>query len=521
MERRIADIVVVGGTTAGWISAAYLASALRGTARITVVEAPTREHGTDAEADAAATGGVQALPVEMQSDFFDPLGIQESVWMRACRASFRVAARYTNWRTGGPAQWAARDLPHGDPDRFYDPVGGSRTAISAFALPYYWAWRRNAGETIESLDRTCFREPPLLDALKSPRWLDDRAALSYGWHVDTELFTAYLRRVATGRWGVGTARGSLGRAERDARGHVVAVVTTEGSRVAGEFFLDCTGTRAALLAGALGEARTDDPDQLSCDRTVTLTTPADPDGSIAPYTDLLAAPDGWLWRMHLPGRTGVGHVYAAEFTRPEDAARELAVLCGQDPAEADVRHCTLPQGRLRRVWVKNCVALGSSASVVEPLDTSRTGDVLHALRRLVRHLPPVAGEYEAAANRYNREAECRYQADRDFAQLHYAFGPRRDSPFWCAQSARPPSAAVRDLDAAYRSGLPLTGGDLRHLTVLASLDTGPPIAPPALARLDRERREAAEHFEWITRQQRILGETLPSASEYLRRLHGG
>lgn len=308
---------------------------------------------------------------------------------------------------------------------------------------------------------------------------------------------------------------------RDARGDVVAVVTGQGLRVAGELFLDCTGTPADLLAGALGEPRAGEADRLLCDRTVTLTTPAGSDAGIAPYTSLLAAPDGWLWRMPLLDRTGVGRVYAAEFTRPEDAARELAVLCGLDPEEAEVRHNSLPQGRLRRVWVKNCVAIGGSASLVEPLDTSRTGGVLHALRRLVRHLPSAAEEREAAVDRFNREAECRHRADRDFAQLHYAFGPRRDSPFWSEQTARPLSVAVRDLDAAYRSGLPLSGGDLRHLTVLASLDTGLPVVPPALARLDREREEAAEQIERIARQQRILGETLPSASEYLTRLHEG
>ncbi|MFJ2744327.1 tryptophan 7-halogenase [Streptomyces sp. NPDC087440] len=517
MESRIRNVVVVGDTTAGWLSAVYLATVLEATVQVTVLEAG--QPGTYAR-DVAATGGVQALPPQTQDEFFDRIGIQESDWMRSCDASFRVAARYANWRTGGPAQWADRERANGSPDSFYDPVGGSGAPISEFPLPYFWSGRRSAGETLEPLDRACFREPPLLDARKAPRWLDGRAALRYGWHVDGALFTAYLRRLGTERAGVRTARGTLRGVERDAQGYVVAVVTTDGLRVAGDFFLDCTGTPAALLAGALGEPRAGDGDRLLCDGVVTLTAPADPAG-VAPYTSLVAAPDGWLWRMPLPGRTGIGRVYASAFTRPEDAAAELAALCGLDPEEGDLRHHALPQGRSARAWVKNVLAVGNAAHVVEPLDsTAHVSDVLEALRLFVTHFPsPAARELPAA--RYNRAAELRHEADRDFVQLHHAAAPRRDTPWWRAQSALPVSAAVQDRMAAHRGAFPLPGAhEVRQYALLTAFDTALPVAPPALAHLPGQRREADTQFERVARQQRILGETLPTASDYLARLHG-
>ncbi|GAA3375568.1 tryptophan 7-halogenase [Streptomyces sannanensis] len=513
MDSRIKNIVIVGGTAAGWMAAAHLAKAFQGTVTVTLLDTPDRDPGT------SMTGEVDAAAPETQRAFFDPLGIHESEWMRACRASFRTAVRYVNWRTEGPAVTAARTLRNDGADHFYRPVEGVLPKIDGFRLPHYWAWRRRTGDTVEPFDYACFREPPLMDARKSPRWLDGRMAVPYAWHVDSRLFTEFLRRFATEQLDVRAVRDAFRYAERDSEGFLTAVGTATGRVITGDFFLDCTGQDGLLITDVLGEPRVATHDRLVCDSAVTVTVPHDDAGrGIEPYTTAVAMPDGWTWKMPLPGRVGAGHVYAAEQTEPEEAARRLCGLWGLDPERTPLRHLRYRTGRSHRSWVKNCVAVGASSYLLEPLEPSGMSGVIHTLTQLVRYFPAPHSR-DAPAARFNRAIKTRYDEARDFIQLHYAAGPRRDTPFWQAHRTLAVPAAVHDRTAAHRGGFPFPASDIPHHTVLAALAPAPPAAPAALAHKPDSIRAAAAQFERIKRQQRILLETLPSAHTYLDRLH--
>ncbi|MFI6641232.1 tryptophan 7-halogenase [Streptomyces sp. NPDC050504] len=510
MHSRIGSIVIAGGGVAGWTAAARLAREFGHTVSVTVLETPDRTPG-EPEAEAA--------PPELQHAFFQHLGIAEETWMRACSASFNVAVKYVNWRTGAPIGTAEPyTLPNGSPDVFYRTYD-TVPEHGGVLLPDHWQWRRNQGVTTEPVDYACFREPPLMDARKSPRWLDGRAAFPYAWHIDTRLFTEYVRRFAVHQLGVRAVRADLTGAARDHQGNVTLLHTSTGEELPGDFFLDCTGQRALLLSGILKEPFVPADEQLLCDSTVTATVPHDDRAhGLDPYTTAVALPTGWAWKTPLPGRFGTGHVHSSAWTEPEEAARGLCDLWNLRPDRVTVHHTRHRTGRARRSWLKNCVALGTASSHLDPLRPTRIAAVLHALDELIRTFPSLDAR-EAPARRFNARVESRYARELDLLQLHYAATPRTDTPFWKAQHSLPVTAEVADVFTAYRTGQPFTPEEAAHYCTLASLIPTASPSPPSLAHRPDAVRTAEEQFTRIKRQQRILLETLPTAHTYLTRLH--
>lgn len=513
MDSRIEEIVIVGGTLAAWTAAARLAAAFGRTVGVTVLESPRH---TPAD---AVNGQVVALVPQVQRDLFDRLACREETWMRACSASFSLAVRYVNWRTAGPARTAARPTAGHGPDQFDRPFS-QLPECEEFPLSEFWRLRRSAGETVEPFDHACFREPPLLDAHKSPRWMDGRIAVPYGWHVDAEMLVRFLRTTAVQHGGVRAIRGEPVVGERDGAGMVTALRTADGTRLTGDLFLDCTGPRRSLLSGLLREPCTDAPGRLLTDRTVTVTVPYDSTvAGLAPFATATALPYGWAWRRPLPDRYGAGLVHASAWTDEEEAVRTLCGLWGLRPEDADVRFVhhvgTVP----RRAWVKNCVALGAAATRPEdPLADEQLADVLRQLDRLIRDFPSLR-DREAPADRFNRAAASDAEAATDLAQVLYRAAPRADTPFWRAQRELPLSDTLAECLRAHRAGLSPEPAETPLRAVLAALDPQGARPPAALFHRPDARRAAESHFVRIRRQQRILLETLPTAREYLHRLH--
>ncbi|WP_031076360.1 tryptophan halogenase family protein [Streptomyces sp. NRRL WC-3742] len=529
MDARITSVVVLGGGPAGWMSAAYLRKALQGTVEVTVLEEP----------ETAADAGIEAALPTLQRSFFAALGISEDAWMRESGATFGTALRFVNWRTGGAGETRPRELPQGGPDASYHAFG-LLPEYEQVPLSHYWHHRRHHGGTVEPFDYACFREPPLLDARRSPRWMDGRPATRYGWHLDRARFTDFLRRHATGRLGVRRVPGTLARVELDANGYIEALHTTAGEALDGDLFIDCSGPRARLLRQVMAEPYLDLGDQLLCDRAVTVRLPHDDFAhGLEPYRTAVAMPAGWAGKTPLLGEFESSYVYASAFADAGTATEDLCRLWGLDPEKAEVAETAFRAGRTRSAWVRNCVGIGSSAGLLEPLEPTALHFVTSALQQLVRHFPADAFT-PALLDGFNREVATEFDESRDFVQAHFACTRRTDTPFWRAHGRIALPESLRAKTLAYFAGLPLGapateerayyGGatpepgriwsNASYYAVLAGLGVEPDAPLPALAHRPESVRGAEPLFERIKRQQRNLVDTLPDAHDYLRHLHG-
>lgn len=527
MNQRIGKVVILGGGSAGWMTASYLGKALQGTVEITVLEAPAIPR----------IGVGEATVPNLQRVFFDYLGIPEDEWMRECNASFKMAVKFVNWRTPGAGEPTARNV-NGRPDHFYHPFG-ILPSHDHVPLSHHWSDRYLRGETTRPYDYSCFVEPPLMDANKAPRLPDGRPATTYAWHFDAQLVADFLRRFSTEKQGVRHVQDKMVEVVQDSRGFITGLKTESGQTIEGDLFVDCSGFRGALINKAMGEPFLDQSDHLLCDSAVACNPPHDgAKNGVEPYTTAIAMESGWMWKIPMAGRIGTGYVYSSEFADRDQATLDFCRMWNLDP-EGKFNHIRFRVGRNRRSWVKNCVSIGLSSCFLEPLESSGLYFTYAAIYQLAKHFPDRNFD-EILIDRFNREIAAMFDETRDFIQAHFYFSPRTDTPFWRANKEITLAPEIQEKAAMYRAGLPVNPPIVGESTYYASFEAEfrnfwtngsyycifaglgllPDHQTPALAYKPETEHVADDMFADVQRRQEHLLNTLPSQYDYLVELHG-
>lgn len=530
MDNRIKEVVILGGGTAGWMTASYLGKALQGSVRITVLEAPS----------IPKIGVGEATVPNLQRAFFDYLGLAEDEWMRECNASFKIAVKFINWRTPGAGAPTARTIPnHGGPDQFYHPFG-LLPEHDQIPLSHYWYHKKTRGETNEPFDYACFREPPVMDAKLAPRWLDGKRAMRYAWHFDAHLVADFLRRFATERQSAHHIQDELETVKLRDDGFIESLLTKSGRVIAGDLFIDCSGFRGLLINKAMGEPFMSMSDHLLCDSAVASAVKTDDEkDGIEPYTSSIAMSSGWAWKIPMLGRFGSGYVYSSQFAKEDEATLEFCALWGLDPERTPLNKIRFRVGRNRRAWVKNCVGIGLASCFLEPLESTGIYFIYAAIHQLAKHFPDKSFE-PVFSDRFNHEIKTMFDDTRDFLQAHFYFAPRTDTPFWRANKELFLTDNIKEKIAMYKAGLPVSppatdetnyygnfDAEFRNFwtngsyyAIFAGLGLLPDHALPALTYKTASIASVGASFEDIKRQQQELVSSLPTNHQYLRQLHG-
>lgn len=409
---RLRSIIIVGGGTAGWMTAALLARRL----------APLGIALTLIESSAIGTIGVGEATTPAIRDYFEAAGLDEGAVMRAAEGTAKLGIEFEGWT--------------GEGSRFFHPFGLYGSASGGVAFHHYWLRQRAAGDGTP-LDRYSLASRlAQAGAMMAPiRPAPDFAFFDWALHFDARLYAGYLGEVATAR-GVRRIDAQIRSVERDpTTGRIIAVHTVEQGAISGDLFVDCTGFRSLLLGVALDEPFVDWSAFLPVDRAVAIPS-ATPPGSapLAPYTRSIARGAGWQWRIPLRHRIGNGYVYCSRFLSDDEAAATLAgALDGTALAEPSLLR--FRTGHRRRFWSSNCVGVGLSAGFLEPLESTSITLIHSAIERLVDLLPDTRMDPALAAE-YNRITALEYERVRDFLILHY-HGNARVEPFWRERRAAP------------------------------------------------------------------------------------
>ena len=413
--KSIRKIVIVGGGTAGWMSAAPLAQRLGKQCEIVLVESP--EIGPIGVGEAA-------LPTIR---FYNSaLGIDGIDFIKKTQATFKLGIEFKDWGKLG--------------HRFFHGFGDFGPDIENRAPHMHWL----------RLSRLAQNMPPLEDwsmssvmARKmrftppSGEQASAANAYSFGFHFDAGLYAAYLREYAIAR-GVQRVEGMITEVEqRPEDGFITALKLRDGRRIEGDLFIDCSGFRGLLIEGTLKAGYDDWSDLLPCNSA--LAVPCAKVDKLTPFTTSTAKSAGWQWRIPLQHRTGNGHVYSNAFTTDDEAARVL--LAGLDGKALDEpRQLRFTTGRRRLQWSKNCVAVGLASGFVEPLESTSISLIETAVGKLIEYFPDMDFRPELAYE-FNRHMSKSYESVRDFIIMHYKLTGRTDSDFWrhCANMAIPDS----------------------------------------------------------------------------------
>jgi len=398
-EQRVRKVVIAGGGTAGWLTAAALARQLGQLLDITLVES-----------EEIGTVGVGEATIPTMRSFHAILGLDEREFMRATQATFKLGISFENWARDG--------------DRYIHSFGdiGKSTWMGEFH--HFWLAARAAGD-LSDIGDYCLE----LQAAKAERFgLPREGEINYAYHLDAGLYARFLRARSEAD-GLKRVEGRIASVDRDGEtGFIRALLLQSGERVEGDLFIDCTGFRGLLIEGTYSAGYEDWSHWLPTNSALAMQSAAT--GPARPYTRAIAHDAGWRWRIPLQHRVGNGLVYASEHLSDDEAQARLLGAIGGEPL-TEPRLIRFRTGRRRQVWMGNCIALSLAGGFVEPLESTSIHLIMTGVTRLMQMFP-FGGIAPATVARFNDQARTELERVRDFIILHYHLNERPE-PFWAAR----------------------------------------------------------------------------------------
>ena len=414
MEKPVRDIVIVGGGTAGWITAGTIAAAHpRGRPdgiRITLVESPS-----------IPQIGVGEGTWPTMRDTLRRMGLSETDLIRECNAAFKQGAWFANWTTNEPGEG------------YYHPLVLPQGFLQTNLVP---EWQRRKDEW-KSFAHAVSPQAELCDqgyAPKQPGTPEFAAVQNYAYHLDAGTYSGFLMRHCTEKLGVKHVLADVTTIRAAENGDIAAIETAQAGEVVGDLFIDCTGFRSLLLGGHYGIGFEPCGDTLFIDTALAVQVPyKDENDPIACQTISTGQSAGWIWDIGLQDRRGVGHVFSSAHTSEESAMEELAnyvAKSGHNLSELSVRKIPIRSGHRAKFWERNCVAVGLSAGFLEPLEASALVLIELSARMIATQMPTNRAAMDIVAKRFNRKFLYRWDRIIDFLKLHYVLTQRTDSAFW-------------------------------------------------------------------------------------------
>ena len=418
MSQNIEQVVIIGGGSAGWMTAAMLARQLNRSTKITLIES-----------EQIGTIGVGEATIPPIRHFNQLLGIEENDFLARCNGSIKLGIEFENWGRQG--------------DRYMHPFGSFGVDFDYMPFPYFWMKQRLAGDIAELQHFSMAWQL----ANKNKFMLPDSNLSSlanrhdYAYHFDAGQYVKFLRAYAE-NLGVVRVEGRVQEVDLEPEAQFIRSVTLQsGQTVDGELFIDCTGQHGILLSKTYGVEFEDWSEYLPNDSAVAVQSGHM--SALKPYTRSIAHEAGWQWRIPLQTRMGNGTVYSSLFMS-EQAATEQLLQDIDGPPLTEPNPIRFKTGRRKKTWHNNCVAIGLSAGFLEPLESTSLHLIQSAIMRLIRLFPDRACS-NLLQDEFNRATANEFESIRDFIILHYKATEREDSDYWryCKHMAIPDSLQQR------------------------------------------------------------------------------
>lgn len=396
-NKRIKNVVIAGGGTAGWMAAAALTKLLGKNLNVTLVES-----------DEIPTVGVGEATIPTLQYFHQLLGINEAEFLRETNGTFKLGINFEGWR----------DVK----EDYFHAFGVTGESCWAAGFQDFWVKGRQLGLASDFGDYCLER----VAAVNNKFAQLPNNGLNYAYHIDAGLYAKYLRKLSEAH-GITRQEGKISTVNLDPdSGFINSLTLTSGQEIEGDLFLDCTGQRGVLIEQALHTGYDDWSHWLHNDSAIAVQTESV--GEPLPYTRSIAHEFGWQWRIPLQNRVGNGIVYSSKHVSDEQAKETLlANIEGKTITEPKV--IKFQTGTRRKHWNKNCVAVGLSSGFLEPLESTSIHLIQNAIVKLLRIFPQ-NGVVQADVDEFNAQTKFDTEKIRDFIILHYKVTNRESSQYW-------------------------------------------------------------------------------------------
>jgi tryptophan 7-halogenase len=425
MNTPLRKIVIVGGGTAGWLTAARLAARCQSTGadavRITLVESPGIE-----------TIGVGEGTWPTMRNTLRKTGIRETDFLRSCDAAFKQGGKFIRWTDGV------------DADGYYHPLNPPQGAPGINLSAH---WQRRFRESGAAFADCVDFQSTLCETGCAPKLIttpEYAAVANYAYHLDAAKFAALLRTHCVGKLGVEHILDDVINVVQAENGDIQSLALQRSAPLTGDFFVDCTGFAALLIGKTFGVPFKDCSDTLFVDHAIAMQVPyASSEAPVACHTIATASDAGWIWDIGLPTRRGVGHVFSSRHMSHDEALATLHRYIGPAAAGLPMRTIKIRSGHRERFWVRNCLAIGLSAGFLEPLEASALLLIEHSVDFLTERLPANPEVIGTLSAQFNRTFAHHWDRIVEFLKLHYALSKREDTAFW--RDNRDPATVPGDL----------------------------------------------------------------------------
>ena len=423
MSKKISRLVIVGGGTAGWLSAGVIA------AEHAISQNANQEHGdqqdnqfqlTLIESPDIKTIGVGEGTWPSMRTTLNKMGLSETDFIRECTASFKQGTEFSGWTTGENDNYT---------HPFTAPQGYNETNLA----PH---WQEMQGRP--RFDQAVSHQSVLFPDSRAPKQISTpeyAGTVNYGYHLDAAKFAEFLRKHCVDKLGVKHIKANVTAVNSAENGDIASVTTDSSGAIEGDLFIDCSGSRALLLGEHYKIPLRSKKQYLFNDTALAVQVPySNPDDPIASCTLSTAQSAGWIWDIGLPSRRGTGHVYSSAHNSQENATAELLryierTAGSQAAADAEPRKINFDPGHRTEFWHKNCVAIGMSAGFIEPLEASALILVELSSNMIAEQLPANREMMDIVAKRFNDKFLYRWDRIIDFLKLHYILNRRQDQ-YW-------------------------------------------------------------------------------------------
>ena len=414
MVRPIRSICIVGGGTAGWLTAGIIAARHRTESgrglQITLVESET-----------IGIIGVGEGTWPTMRTTLKKMGVSETDFFRECNASFKQGAKFARWVTGQES------------DFYYHPLMLPEHFSSLDLGPFWTKYSDERADAPSFSDAVCFQEavcelglaPKLIT---SPEYA---GVANYAYHLDAGRFASFIRQHCVQNLGVRHIVDEVTRVVKNDAGDIDYVETSKSGQLAGDLFIDCSGFRSLLLGETMGVPFVNCSDVLYIDRALAMQVPYDDEQSdIVPHTLSTAQKHGWIWDIGLQSRRGVGYVFSSNHTTADAALAELRAYVGDRHRNLQPREIKIVSGHRQTFWKRNCVAIGLAGGFLEPLEASALVLIELSADMISTMMPATRETMDIVARRFNETTQYRWARIIDFLKLHYILSKRTDSKFW-------------------------------------------------------------------------------------------
>jgi tryptophan halogenase len=400
----IRSIVIVGGGSAGWMTASALAKVLgKDNCKITLVES--------AEIGTVSVGEATIPQIQL---FNTILEIDETEFIRATNASFKLGIEFIDWKEKG--------------HRYFHPFGSYGTNMEALPFHHFWLKMQDEPEFADLSKYSLASVGAYGNKFMHPSTQQNTplAGINYAYHFDATLYAKFLRKYATEK-GVVRIEGKVDEVKLHPETQMIeSLVLADKTELHGDLFIDCSGFKGILIEQALKTGYEDWTHLLPCNRAIA--SPCLSTKELNPYTQSTAQSVGWTWRIPLQNRVGNGLVYSSEFM-DDGSARDLLLNTLESAPLADLNSLRWVTGMRKKSWNKNCIAIGLSAGFVEPLESTGLHLIQSAIAKLMTLFPSKSFS-QCDIDIFNRQTEYEYHRIRDFIILHYKLTNRDDTEFW-------------------------------------------------------------------------------------------